>query len=52
MKIIRSFAVDLVTSLQQSLKRAPQSLLEVKMKCLYFQNSIYVLSTYIGILRS
>ena len=32
-RIVRTFANDLVSSLQESLKRVPQSLLSVKMKC-------------------
>ena len=32
-RIVRTFANDLVTSLQESLKRVPQSLVSVKMKC-------------------
>ena len=32
-RIVRSFADDLVSSLQESLKRVPQNLVLVKMKC-------------------
>ena len=40
-RIVRSFADDLVSSLQESLKRVPQNLVLVKMKCKNINDTVF-----------